>query len=114
MYSNDSTEVKTANPVEYFEFTFHDVFISKVTNHDGTSVNEKEKDSLIGKRLMLKGLFVDTAPHFLRSRLFAGEFRIVDLMIGKLEEGSESDLFTTILNGDNNKKVELPLPYSVD
>ena len=126
-YFDDSTPVKTVkenitgavDPVEYFEFTFHDVFIRKVTYSDGTSVNEKEKDAVIGKRLMLKGLLVDTAPHLLRSRLFAGEFRIVDLMMGKLEEGFESDLFTTIIRGDDDnnsgdKKVERPLPYSAD
>jgi hypothetical protein len=103
------------DPVEYFEFTFHDVFIRKVTYDDGTSVNEKEKDAVIGKRLMLKGLLVDVAPHLLRSRLFAGEFRIIDLMMGKLEESFESDLFTTIPGNEiSGDKVERPLPYSAD
>jgi hypothetical protein len=102
-------------PGEYFEFKFHDVFITKVTYDDGTSANEKENDAVIGKRLILKGLLVDVAPHLLRSRLFAGEFRIIDLMMGKLEEGFESDLFTTILgkekSGDND---EHPLTYSAE
>lgn len=124
-YFDDSTPVKTVkdnitegvDPVEYFEFAFLDVFIRKVTYDDGTSVNEKEKDAVIGKRLMLKGLLVDTAPHLLRSRLFAGEFRVIDLMMGKLDEGSESDLFTTIRvkeNPTDGKKAERPLPYSAD
>ncbi|HKG30087.1 MAG TPA: hypothetical protein VKA91_02350 [Nitrososphaeraceae archaeon] len=102
-------------PGEYFEFKFHDVFITKVTYDDGTSTKEKENDAVIGKRLILKGLLVDTAPHLLRSRLFAGEFRIIDLLMGKLEEGFESDLFTTI-RGDEirDDKIERPLPYSAD
>jgi len=102
-------------PVEYFEFTFHDVFIRNVTYDDGSSPGENEKDAIIGKRLMLKGLLVDVAPHLLRSRLFAGEFRIVDLMMGKLEEGFESDLFTTIrVDPSPNDKGDRPLPYSAD
>jgi hypothetical protein len=64
---------------------------------------------------MLKGLLVDVAPHLLRSRLFAGEFRIVDLMMGKLEEGFESDLFKTIhVDLSPNDKGDRPLPYSAD
>jgi hypothetical protein len=103
------------DPVEYFEFTFRDVFITKVTYDDGTSANEKESDAVIGKRLILKGLLVDVAPHLLRSRLFAGEFRIIDLMMGKLEESSESDLFTTIRgNKKSGDSVKPPLPYSAD
>jgi hypothetical protein len=102
-------------PVEYFEFKFHDVFITKVTYDDGTSANEKENDAVIGKRLILKGLLVDVAPHLLRSKLFAGEFRISDLMMGKLEEGFESDLFTTILdNRSPSDNDERPLPYSAE
>ena len=50
-------------PVEYFEFKFDNVYIRKVTYDDGTSTDEKKKDAVIGKRLMLKGLLVDTAPH---------------------------------------------------
>jgi hypothetical protein len=103
------------DPVEYFEFKFHDVFIRKVTYDDGTSANEKEKDAVIGKRLMLKGLLVDVAPHLLRSRLFAGEFRIIDLMMGKLEESLESDLFTTIMGNEvSDDEIDPPLPYSAD
>ena len=103
------------DPVEYFEFKFHDVFITKVTYDDGTSSNEKENDAVIGKRLILKGLLVDVAPHLLRSRLFAGEFRIIDLMMGKLEESFESDLFTTIRAEEiPEDKDEPAIRYSAD
>jgi len=102
-------------PMEYFEFTFNDVFIRNITYDDGSSPEENEKDAIIGKRLMFKGLLVDVAPHLLRSRLFAGEFRVVDLMMGKLEEGFESDLFTTIrFDQSPNERGDLPLPYSAD
>jgi hypothetical protein len=89
-------------PLEYFEFKFHNVNIKMVTYDDGMSISRKEEDVLIGKQVMLKGLLIDTAPHLERSRLFAGEVRIIDLMMGKLEEGFESDLFTTI-RGDKGK-----------
>lgn len=89
-------------PLEYFEFKFHNVSIKMVTYDNGISVYEKEKDAVIGKRLMVKGFLIDTAPHLERSRLFAGEVRIIDLMMGKLEEGFESDLFTTI-RGDEGE-----------
>ena len=66
---------------------------------------------------MLKGLLVDVAPHLERSRLYAGEVRIVDLMMGKLEEGFESDLFITTRSDETTKdkdKEELPLKFSAD
>jgi len=81
-------------PLEYFEFKFHNVNIKMVTYDDGMSISRKEEDVLIGKQVMLKGLLIDTAPHLERSRLFAGEVRIIDLMMGKLEEGFE--LFVVI------------------
>jgi len=121
----DNTDPKTikkelgSDPVEYFEFKFENVYISKITYDDGTSTNKIEEDILIGKRVMLKGFLVDTAPHLLRSRLYAGELRIADLFTAKVEEGYESDLFTTIRNTkpDNNnvdKKIERALPFSAD
>ena len=102
-------------PVEYFEFKFDNVYIRKVTYDDGISINDKEKDAVIGKRLMLKGLLVDTAPHLERSRLYAGEVRVVDLMIGKLEQGFESDLFTTIRRDETEEDRKEPaLKFSAD
>jgi hypothetical protein len=44
------TITEGVEPGEYFEFTFQDVFIRKVTYDDGTSTDEKEKDGVIGKR----------------------------------------------------------------
>jgi hypothetical protein len=46
----------------------------------------------------LKGLLVDVSPHLERGRLFAGEIRIIDFMMGKLELAVQSDLFQTIRN----------------
>jgi len=91
----DNTDPKTikkelgSDPVEYFEFKFENVYISKITYDDGASTNKIEEDILIGKRVMLKGFLVDTAPHLLRSRLYAGELRIADLFTAKVEEGYE-------------------------
>ncbi len=107
------TITEGVEPGEYFEFTFQDVFIRKVTYDDGTSTDEKEKDGVIGKKLIFKGFLVDVAPHLLQSRLFAGEFRIIDLVMGKLGESFESDLFTTIQGNQNpGNNGEGLLPYS--
>ena len=59
-------------------------YIRKVTYDDGTSTDEKKKEAVVGKRLMLKGLLVDVAPHLERSRLYAGEVRIVDIYDGEI------------------------------
>jgi hypothetical protein len=106
---------KGVDPVEYFEFRFDDVYVRKVTYDDGTSTSEEDDDTVIGKRLMLKAFLVDTAPHLERSRLFAGDFRATDLMMGKLDEGFESDLFTTIRGKDAFVgEKDPPLPFSAD
>jgi hypothetical protein len=83
-------------PLQYFEFEFLDVFIRKITYSDGTTATDEKDDSLICKKILLKGLLVDTAPHLERGRLFAGEIRILDLLMGKLDIAVQSDLFQTI------------------
>jgi hypothetical protein len=85
-------------PLQYFEFEFLDVFIRKITYSDGTTVTDEKDDSVICKKILLKGLLVDTAPHLERGRLFAGEIRILDLLMGKLDIAVQSDLFQTIRN----------------
>ena len=97
-------------PLQYFEFEFQDVFVKMVTYDDGTSNTSEDNDAIINKRIMLKALMVDTSPHLERSRLFAGELRVIDLMIGKMQEGFESDLFTTI----RSKKVGSVKKFSAD
>src|SRR5580765_1245707 len=85
-------------PLQYFEFEFFDVFVRKITYNDGLSVTDSKDDPVICKKINLKGLLVDTAPHLERGRLFAGEIRVLDLLMGKLELAVQSDVFTTILN----------------
>ena len=87
-------------PLQYFEFGFYDVFVRKVTYDDGTSVTDEKDDSVICKKIQLKGLLVDTAPHLERGRLYAAEIRILDLLMGRLELAVQSDLFRTIVNDE--------------
>jgi len=87
-------------PLQYFEFEFFDVFVRKITYEDGTSVTDEKDDSVICKKIHLKGLLVDTAPHLERGRLFAGEIRVLDLLMGRLELAVQSDVFTTIVNDE--------------
>lgn len=87
-------------PLQYFEFEFSDVFVKKITYEDGTFVTDEKDDSVICKKINLKGLLVDTAPHLERGRLFAGEIRILDLFMGRLELAVQSDLFRTIVNDE--------------
>jgi hypothetical protein len=89
---------KGVEPLQYFEFEFSDVFIRMITYSDGTTVTDEKDDSVICKKILLKGLLVDTAPHLERGRLFAGEIRILDLLMGKLEIAVQSDLFQTLRN----------------
>jgi len=85
-----------ADPLQYFEFEFLDVFTSKVTYDDGTFSTNYQEDSAIGKKVLLKGLLVDVAPHLERGRLFAGEFRITDILMGKLDVAFQSELVQNI------------------
>jgi hypothetical protein len=93
------------DPLKYFEFEFSDVYIRKVTYNDTSFSTEKNQDEIIGKKILLKGLLVDVSPHLERGRLFAGEIRIIDFMMGKLELAVQSDLFETIRN-DTDKGAQ--------
>ena len=93
------------DPLKYFEFEFSDVYIRKVTYKDTSFSTEKNQDEIIGKKILLKGLLVDVSPHLERGRLFAGEIRIIDFMMGKLELAVQSDLFETIRN-DTDKGAQ--------
>ncbi|HYY86743.1 MAG TPA: hypothetical protein VE594_06530 [Nitrososphaeraceae archaeon] len=85
-------------PLQYFEFEFFDVYIRKITYNDGISTTSEKDDPLIGKEIKLKGLLVDVSPHIEKGRLFAGELRIIDFILGKLNVAVQSDLFRTIRN----------------
>jgi hypothetical protein len=86
-------------PLQYFEFEFYNTFVQKVTYDDGTSTSDSRGDPIIGKEIRLKGLLVDVSPHLIRGRLFAGEIRVVDFILGKLNVAVQSDLFRTVRNG---------------
>jgi hypothetical protein len=94
------------DPLKYFEFEFLNVYVTKVTYDDGSLSLKKKEDPIIGKKVILKGLLVDVSPHLERGRLFAGEIRIIDFIMGKLELAVQSDLFKTIRN-DTDKGVKI-------
>ena len=97
--SPDDVKAKITNgvePLQYFEFEFSNVYINKITYDDGTSKSDPSDDPIIGKQIKLKGLLVDTSPHLERGRLFAGEIRIIDLLLAKLTMAVQSDLFRSI------------------
>jgi hypothetical protein len=85
--------------LQYFEFEYHHTYVNKVTYDDGTSTSDPKKDPIIGKEIKLKGLLVDVSPHLIRSRLFAGEIRVVDFVLAKLSLAVQSDLFRTVRDG---------------
>jgi hypothetical protein len=95
-------------PLQYFEFEFYDTFVKKVTYDDGTSVSSKAEDPIVGKEIRIRGLLVDVSPHLIRGRLFAGDIRIVDFGLGKLNLAVQSDLFKTVRkpNSDNGDDEE--------
>ena len=97
-------------PLKYFEFEFYDVRVQKITYDDCTSINNRKRDPLVSKKIILKGLLVDTAPHLERGRLFAGEIRVIDFILGKMETAVQSDVFTSIRKVDANG----PSQYSAD
>ncbi len=98
-------------PLTYFEFEFSDVFIRRITYNDGTSVTDEKNDPAICKKILLKGLLVDTAPHLERGRLFAGEVRVIDLMMARLEIAVQSDLFRTIRNEKDGGAITLSADF---
>jgi hypothetical protein len=89
-------------PLQYFEFEFYSTYVQKVTYDDGTSTSDSKRDPIIGKEIRLKGLLVDVSPHLIRGRLFAGEIRVVDFILGKLNVAVQSDLFRTVRDGIGN------------
>jgi hypothetical protein len=96
-------------PLQYFEFEFYNTFVKKVTYDDGTSTSDSRSDPIIGKEIRLKGLLVDVSPHLIRGRLFAGEIRVVDFILGKLNVAVQSDLFRTVRSGVDAGARMLPL-----
>jgi hypothetical protein len=88
-------------PLQYFEFEFYNTFVKKVTYDDGTSVSSKTEDPIVGKEIRIRGLLVDVSPHLIRGRLFAGDIRIIDFVLGKLNLAVQSDLFKTVRKSDS-------------
>ncbi len=97
------------DPLQYYEFEFLDVYVSKITYDDGTSTVNPKNDPIIGKKVLLKGLLVDVAPHLEIGRLFAAEFRVIDFLMGKLDVAVQSELAknikTDILDNIQNESV---------
>jgi hypothetical protein len=97
------------DPLQYYEFEFLDVYVSKITYDDGTSTVSPKNDPIIGKKVLLKGLLVDVAPHLEIGRLFAAEFRVIDFLMGKLDVAVQSELAknikTDILDNIQNESV---------
>lgn len=94
-------------PLQYFEFEFYNSYVQKVTYDDGSSTSDSKKDPIIGKEIRFKGLLVDVSPHLIRGRLFAGEIRVVDYILGKLNLAVQSDLFRTVRDGISNPGVRV-------
>lgn len=97
-------------PLQYFEFEFDNVYIKKITYDDGAFSSTNKEDAIVGREIKLKGLLVDTSPHLIRGRLFAGEIRVLDFVLGKLNVAVQSDLFRTIREAG----AKPPTMYSAD
>ena len=97
-------------PLQYFELEFNSVYVKKVTYDDGSFASTNEEDTMVGKEIKLKGLLVDTSPHLIRGRLFAGEIRVLDFILGKLNVAVQSDLFRTV----RGASAKPPTMYSAD
>jgi hypothetical protein len=93
-------------PLQYFEFEFFNTYIRKITYNDGSSTSNETEDPVIGKEIRLKGLLVDVSPHIEKGRLYAGEIRVVDFVVGRLNLAVQSDLFRTVRNNiDKGAKI---------
>src|SRR5215212_3743084 len=73
--------------------------------------NEKSKDlsrkevheTIIGKLVFLKGMLVDLAPHLQRGQLYAGDIRITETLIGRLNKAIQSNVYRNIRIIGNEK-----------
>jgi len=91
------------DPTKYFEFEFSEVYVKRITYDDGSSTDKEGiQDPIIGQRVMLKCMLVDVSPHLERGQLFAGEFRVVDAMIGKIDRALQSEVYTNIRSKDSS------------
>ena len=90
------------DPTKYFEFEFSEVYVKRITYDDGSSTDKDGiQDPIIGQRVMLKCMLVDVSPHLERGQFFAGEFRVVDAMIGKTDRALQSEVYTNIRSKDS-------------
>jgi hypothetical protein len=89
------------DPTKYFEFEFSEVYVRRITYDDGSCTDRDGiYDPIVGKRVMLKCLLVDISPNLERGQFFAGEFRVVDAMIGKVNRALQSKVYTNIRSED--------------
>jgi hypothetical protein len=89
------------DPIKYFEFEFSEVYVRRITYDDGSCTDRDGiYDPIVGERVMLRCLLVDVSPHLERGQFFAGEFRIVDAMIGKANRALQSKVYTNIRSKD--------------
>ena len=95
-----------SDPLRYFEFEFKEVYVNKVTYSDGSEEIDSYKEPLVGKKILVKGLLVDTSPNLQRGRLFACEIRVIDLLKGNLDLPIQSDVFINFRQSFNNEKTK--------
>ena len=88
-------------PTKYFEFEFSEVYVRRITCDDGSWTDRDDRyDPIVGKHVMLKCLLVDISPNLERGQFFAGEFRVIDAMIGKINRALQSKVYTNIRSED--------------
>jgi hypothetical protein len=93
---NDLHELLRSDPLKYFEFEFSDVHVKRITYDDASLTEDQEEEPVMNKQIMLKGILVDVAPHLNVGQLFAGEFRVEDVMLGKLKKAIQSEVYFNI------------------
>jgi hypothetical protein len=97
------------DPTKYFEFEFSNVIVSRITYDDGSNTDRKDvNESIVGKLIFLKGMLVDLAPHLQRGQLYAGDIRITDTLIGRLNKAIQSSVYGNIrIIGNEERKNRL-------
>jgi hypothetical protein len=103
------------DPTKYFEFEFSNVKVTRITYDDGSNTDEKEnnnKEPIIGKSVLLKGMLVDLAPHLQRGQLYAGEIRITDTLTGRVSKATQSSVQKSIRIIGNDKRKNMLFHYS--
>jgi hypothetical protein len=101
------------DPTKYFEFEFSNVIVSRITYDDGSNTDRKDvNEPIVGKLVFLKGMLVDLAPHLQRGQLYAGDIRITDTLIGRLNKAIQSNVYRNIRIIGNEKRKNRLFHYS--